>query len=255
MPHSTTPGHKPRIRLWAVLAWLLVWQAAAMLVGHDFLLASPLETIARFFALAASPAFWQAALFSLVRIFGGFLLGLCAGVILAALSARFRRVQELTAPLHAVLRSIPVASFVIVALVWLPSRNLSVLITFLISFPVIYSGAHSEIRRADPKLLEMARLLRMPKLKQLAYIYVLPALKGFEGVCATAIGLAWKSGTAAELISIPSGSIGERLYEAKVYLMTGDLFAWTILIVLLSAACARLFTMLLRLLARSLKEG
>lgn len=255
MLHSITPGHKPRIRLWAVLAWLLVWQAAAMLVGQDFLLASPLETIACFFALAISPASWHAALFSLARIFGGFLLGLCAGVILATLSARFRGVQELITPLHAVLRSIPVASFVIVALVWVPSRNLSVLITFLIAFPLIYSGALDEIRRADPKLVEMARLLRMPKLRQLAYIYVLPALKGFEGVCATAIGLAWKSGTAAELISIPAGSIGERLYEAKVYLMTGDLFAWTILIVLLSAACARLFTALLRFTARRLKEG
>ena len=255
MPRSITPGHKPRIRLWAVLAWLLVWQAAALLVGNDFLLASPLETIARFFALAVSPASWQAALFSLARIFGGFLLGLCAGIILAALSARFRRVHELAAPLHAVLRSIPVASFVIVALVWVPSRNLSVLITFLIAFPVIYSGALGQIRRADPKLIEMARLLRMPKRRQLVYIYILPALKDFESICATAIGLAWKSGTAAELISIPSGSIGERLYEAKVYLMTGDLFAWTILIVLLSTACARIFAMLLRLTARRLKEG
>ena len=255
MPRSITPGPKPRIRLWAVLAWLLVWQAAAMLVGQDFLLASPLETVARFFALAVSPAFWQAALFSLTRIFGGFLLGLCTGVILAALSARFRRVQELVAPLHTVLRAIPVASFVIVALVWVPSRNLSVLITFLIAFPVIYSGTLNEIHRADQKLIEMARLLRMPKYRQLAYIYVLPALKGFESMCATAIGLAWKSGTAAELISIPAGSIGERLYEAKVYLMTGELFAWTILIVLLSAACARLFTALLRLTARRLKEG
>ena len=255
MHSSTTLARKPRLRLWAVLAWLLIWQTAAMLVGQDFLLASPCETLLRFFHLAATAAFWKSALYSLLRIFGGFLLGLLAGVSLAALSARFRRVQQFIAPLHAVLRSIPVASFVIVALIWVPSRNLSVLICFLICFPVIYSGALDEIRRADPQLVEMARLLRMPPLRQLLYIYALPALKGFESVCATAIGLAWKSGTAAELISIPAGSIGEKLYEAKVYLMTGDLFAWTILIVGLSAACARLFTALLRLLARRLKEG
>ena len=255
MRSSTTLAHKPRIRLWAVLAWLLVWQAAAMLVGQDFLLASPLDSLLCLFRLAGTASFWRAALFSLLRIFGGFLLGLCAGVLLAALSARFRRAPELIAPLHAVLRAIPVASFVIVALIWLPSRNLSVLICFLICFPVIYSGALTEIRRADPRLIEMARLLRMPKLRQLLYIYALPALKGFEGVCATAIGLAWKSGTAAELISIPAGSIGERLYEAKVYLMTSELFAWTILIVGLSAACVRLFTALLRRIARRLEVG
>lgn len=255
MRSSTTLAHKSRLRPWAILAWLLLWQAAAMLVGQSFLLASPLETITRFFQLAASAAFWQSALFSLARIFGGFLLALLAGVLLAALSAHCPRVQELLAPLHAVLRAIPVASFVIVALIWVPSRNLSVLICFLICFPVIYSGALAEIRRADPQMIEMARLLRMPKLRQLAYVYALPALRGFEEICATAIGLAWKSGTAAELISIPAGSIGERLYEAKVYLMTGDLFAWTLLVILLSAACARLFTALLHLAARRLRGG
>ena len=248
------PAAKGRaLRLWAIALWLLLWQAAAMLVGQDFLLASPVDTLARFFALALDGSFWPAALFSLARIFGGFLLGLAAGVLLAALSARFVRVRELIAPLHTVLRAIPVASFVIVALVWLPSRSLSVLICFLISFPVIYTGALGEIERTDPKMVQMARLLHMPAGRQLVYLYALPALRGFEGTCATAIGLAWKSGTAAELISIPAGSIGERLYEAKVYLMTGDLFAWTILIVLLSALCSRLFTCLLRAAARRLE--
>ena len=255
MRSSITPVNKPRIRPWAVAVWLLLWQAASMLVGQSFLLASPLETIARFFQLAASAAFWQSALFSLARIFGGFLLALLTGVLLAALSARYPRARELLAPLQAVLRAIPVASFVIVALIWIPSRNLSMLICFLICFPVIYAGALAEIRRTDPKMIEMARLLRMPKLRQLAYVYALPALKGFEEVCATAIGLAWKSGTAAELISIPAGSIGEKLYEAKVYLMTGDLFAWTALVILLSSGCARLFTALLQLSARRLRGG
>ena len=68
------------------------------------------------------------------------------------------------------------------------------------------------------------------------------------------MGLAWKSGVAAELISIPSGSIGEKLYSAKVYLMTGDLFAWTAAIVLLSALCARLFSWILHLIAQRLER-
>lgn len=248
------PKNKPVIRLWAVAFWVLLWQAAAMAVGRDFLLASPLAAASRFLALAVSPAFWHAALYSLLRIFGGFLLGLCAGVICAALAARFKRVRELIAPLWTVLRAIPVASFVIVALIWIPSRNLSVLISFLIVFPLIYAGTISEIERADPKILEMAHLLRMPLRRRLAYIYVLPALSGMQGTCASAMGLAWKSGIAAELISIPSGSIGEKLYTAKVYLMTGDLFAWTLLIVLLSAACTRLFTLGLRLAAVRLER-
>lgn len=246
--------HKAGIRPWAVLFWIVLWQAAAMLVGHDFLLASPLTVLVRFFELACTTDFWQSALHTLLRIFSGFLTGLVSGAALAFLSARFRRMRELIAPLWAVLRAIPVASFVIVALIWIPSRNLSVLISFLIVFPVIYAGTLDEIRRADAKLIEMARLMRMSPLRRLIYIYILPAMGSFESLCATAMGLAWKSGIAAELISIPSGSIGERLYTAKVYLMTGDLFAWTILIVLLSAGCARLFAYHLRCTAKQLER-
>ena len=246
--------NKPAIRLWAAAFWLLVWQAAAMIVGRDFLLASPLTVALRFLELAFTGAFWASALFSLLRIFSGFLLGLITGALCSGLAARYRRLRELIAPLWTVLRAIPVASFVIVALIWIPSQNLSVLIAFLIVFPVIYAGAMGEIERTDPKMLEMARIFRMPPLRRLLYIYVLPALRGFEASCISAMGLAWKSGIAAELISIPASSIGEKLYTAKVYLMTGDLFAWTILILLLSALCARVFTTLMRLAAHRLER-
>lgn len=242
------------LRLWAIAFWLILWQCAAMLTGHDFLLASPLTALMCFFELAITAEFWKSALNSLIRIFGGFLLGLAAGVICAGLSARHRCIRELIAPLWTVLRAIPVASFVVLALLWLPSRRLSILISFLIVFPLIYAEALREIQRADAKLLEMARLMRMRPGKRLLYIYILPAAESFESVCTSAIGLAWKSGIAAELISIPAGSIGERLYQAKVYLMTGDLFAWTVLIILLSCVCARLFALGMRMCARWLER-
>ena len=224
-----------------------------MAVGRDFLLASPLTVVARFFELAITAAFWRAALYSLCRILAGFLLGAAAGALAAGLAARFRRFRELIAPLWAVLRAIPVASFVIVALIWIPSRNLSVLISFLIVFPVIYAETSAEIARVDPQLREMAGVFRMSAGRRLMYLYALPALRHMAPACASAMGLAWKSGVAAELISIPAGSIGERLYQAKVYLMTGDLFAWTILIILLSAGCSRLFAALMRLIGKKLE--
>lgn len=251
---QTQSRRNDRLRPWTIAFWLLLWQGAAMLAGQDFLLASPLRTLRRFFELAFTSEFYLAALLTLSRILSGFLLGLALGVLLAVLSARFHLLAQLLAPLCSVLRSIPVASFVAAALIWLPSRRLSALVSFLVSFPLIYAGALEEIRRTDPKLIEMARLMRMPPVRQLAYIYLLPGLRGFEAVCTAAIGFAWKSGVAAELISIPSGTIGERLYEAKIYLMSGDLFAWTILIVLLSAICSRLFAALLRLIARCLEK-
>lgn len=245
---------KARFRIWSVCLWLLIWQGAAMLVGQDFLLASPVDTIIRFFELAITAAFWKSALYSLMRIFLGFLLGVGLGTALAALSAAYRWMEELLAPLMAVLKAIPVASFVVVALIWVPSKNLSVLISFLIVFPLMYNSVLSELRRTDARMLEMAKLFGMKGTRKLLYVHALPAAKGFIPACAAAMGLAWKSGIAAELISIPAGSIGERLYQAKVYLMTGDLFAWTLLIVLLSMLCARAFGWLLKAAAAALER-
>ena len=251
-----TDVQSPRVavRPWAIAFWLLLWQIAAMAVGRDFLLASPVTVLLRLWELLRTAAFWSSALHSTARILLGFLLGALAGGVCAGLSLKWRRVRELIAPLHAVLRAIPVASFVIVALIWVPSRNLSVLISFLIVFPLIYAGTLSELERSDAKLLEMAQLLRMKPLRRLIYLYLLPALPALANLCATAMGMAWKSGVAAELISIPAGSIGERLYKAKVYLMTGELFAWTLAIVLLSAVCARLLRFMLRRLAVRLER-
>lgn len=251
---TTSPKTKSALRPWAVALWLLVWQIAAMAVGRDFLLASPVTVLLRFWELLRSGAFWLPALNSTVRILSGFLLGALAGVACAALSLRWRRVRELIAPLWAVLRAIPVASYVIIALIWLPSRSLAVLISFLIVFPVVYAGALGELERTDPGMLEMARLMRMGPLRRIVYVYALPALPALGETCASAMGLAWKSGVAAELISIPAGSIGERLYRAKVYLMTGDLLAWTLLIVLLSALCTRLLGGALRRAAARLER-
>lgn len=242
---SMKPRSKPAVRLWAVVLWLALWQLAAVLVGRDFLLASPVTTALRFIELAFTGQFWISALRSLCRILSGFLLGAGFGAALAGLSARFVRLRELIAPLYVVLRAIPVASFVVVALLWVPSGFLSVFISFLIVFPLIYSETLSAIDQTDARMLEMARLFHMSAGKRALYVYALPALHRLEAACSAAIGLAWKSGVAAELISIPSGTIGEKLYSAKVYLMTGDLFAWTLLIVLLSAACARIFSLLL----------
>ena len=197
-----------KICAWAVVFWLFVWQAAAMLLRALYphgalLLASPLSSLARLMSLAATKTFWQSIGTSATHIFGGFLLSCALAVMLAALSARFRRAEELLAPLVAVVKAVPVASFIILALVWLPSRGLAFFISALMVFPPVYLNVLEGIKRTDASLLEMAR--------------------------------------EAKVIALSGGTIGERLYTAKVYFETPDLFAWTAVIVLLSAGFEKLF--------------
>ena len=93
----------------------------------------------------------------------------------------------------------------------------------------------------DAKLLEMAEVFDIPESVRIRYIYVQQVLPFFRTGCSVGLGLCWKAGIAAEVIGIPDGSIGEQLYEAKVYLNTPDLFAWTVVIIVISLVFERLF--------------
>lgn len=241
MPRKKTP-----LRAWAVLFWLLVWQGASMALSATYphghlLLASPLDALARLAQLAVTAAFWRAVWFSAQRIFGGFLLACALAVLSAALAARFRRAEELLAPLVAVIKAVPVASFIILALVWLRGSSLSLFISALMVFPPVYLNVLEGIRHTDRALIEMAQVYRVPLSRRLWGIDLPQVLPYFRSSVSTALGLCWKAGTAAEVIALPAGSIGERLYTAKVYFQTGDLFAWTAAIVLIAALFEKLF--------------
>ena len=185
---------------------------------------------------------WQTAAFSAGRIIGGFLLALALGLALAALAAALRWVEVLLRPLMLTIKSIPVASFIILALMWLRSAgNLAVFISFLMVLPVVYTNTLAGIRETDARLLEMAAVFRVPPAKRVRYLYVPAALPYFRSACTVGLGLCWKSGVAAEVIGITSGSIGEALYNAKILFSTAELLAWTVVIVLLSLAFERLF--------------
>ena len=231
---TTSRNSKRKIRLWAVLAWLLIWQLASMWIGQEILLVSPVTVVMTLIRLAGGAQFWLSVASSMLRIIGGFLLAVVLGVALAGLSAASGRLREFLLPFVATVKSIPVASFVILVLIWVSSRNLSVLISFLMVFPVIYTNVLDGISQTDRGLLEMAEVFGIPFGRRLRTIYVSQVLPYFRTGCSLALGLCWKAGVAAEVIGIPQNSIGENLYNAKIYLDTPALFAWTLVIICIS---------------------
>lgn len=231
---TTSRNSKRKIRLWAVLAWLLIWQLASMWIGQEILLVSPVTVVITLIRLAGGAQFWLSVASSMLRIIGGFLLAVVLGAALAGLSAASGRLREFLLPFVATVKSIPVASFVILVLIWVSSRNLSVLISFLMVFPVIYTNVLDGISQTDRGLLEMAEVFWIPFGRRLRTIYVSQVLPYFRTGCSLALGLCWKAGVAAEVIGIPQNSIGENLYNAKIYLDTPALFAWTLVIICIS---------------------
>lgn len=252
MTTSTTgPKRKEKqIRLWAVGFWLTAWQLAAMamdawLPHGELLLASPVAVLGRLGALCVTGAFWITVARSTLRIIGGFFLGSFIGAALAALAARFVRVRELLAPLVAAVKAVPVMSFIILALLWVPTEELSLFIAFLMVFPPIYLNVLEGIAHTDRSLLEMARVFRVPGARRLRDLYLPQVLPFFRSAASLALGLCWKAGVAAEVIGAVRWTLGERLYSAKIYLETADLFAWTVTIVCVSVLFERLFLHLL----------
>ncbi len=236
-----TSDKKKEIKIWAVLIWLVLWEIIARRIGQEILLVSPVAVILKLMEMAGQISFWLSVLFTVLRIASGFLAAFFTGVILAWISSFCPFIKELAAPLIAVIKAAPVASFIILILIWVPSRNLSFIISFLIALPVIYTNVLYGIENTNKELLEMAEVFRVPWGKRIWYIYMSETLPYLRAACSVSLGLCWKAGVAAEVIGIPSGSVGEKLYEAKIYLQTPELFAWTLTIILLSVWFEKIF--------------
>ncbi len=245
---------KKLITAGGILFWLLIWELAAICVGKSVLLASPVEAAERLLALITEGGFWQSVFFTAGRVLLGFFLGTAAGIGLAAVAGKLPAAERLLAPLISCVKSIPVASFTILALIWISSRNLSVLVSFLIAVPIVYSNILEGIRALDCDLTVMAKLFQIPPARRFFGIYLSQLMPYFRSASRLAMGLCWKSGVAAEVIGVPNGSIGERLYSSKIYLETADLFAWTAVVIVVSMLCEKLFLFLTDAAARRIER-
>ena len=223
---------------------------ASIIIGEDLFLPSPWSVISRLLVLVSHLQFWQSLAFTLSRILLGFIISIAAALVMALLSSSSMAVRIVLDPMVRIMRATPVASIVILALVWVSSRNLSVLISSMMVFPIVYTNVLKGIDEIDRNLMEMANAYCIRRIKRLRYIYIPSVLPYFLSSLSIALGLSWKSGIAAEVIGIPSGSIGERVYEAKIYLSTPDLFAWTVTVIVLAFAFERFFLFIFSMLAR-----
>lgn len=181
---------------------------------------------------------------------GGFLLALLVASVLAFLAAKVPLVHDFMAPLFNVIKSIPVASFIILALVWVKSGYLSTFCSFIMVLPIIYTSLHQGLVSVSKELLEVGEVYRLSRWSIIKKIYVPSIIPYLISSCSVGLGLAWKSGVAAEVIGLLNSTIGMQLYNAKVSLEMTDLFAWTLVIVLLSFLLEKIVLLLIKLLDR-----
>lgn len=226
--------------------WLVAWVFAAALVAQPLILPGPGAVALALLRLVCDGGTWAILAGSGARILGGLALAAVCGGLLAGISSRSRAFARLMAPALSFVKATPVACVVVLLLIWLGSARVSIAAVFLMALPGVYFSLVEGLTQADKPLEQMFRLHGVRGWRLFCahtWREVLP----FVLSCARAvIGMSWKAGVAAELIGMAAGTVGERIYQAKLLIETADLLAWTVLVVAASWACERVLVWLLR---------
>ncbi len=218
----------------AFLFWIAVWHFAAIGVGKPLLLPSPVTVGKRMAELLATADFYRITAVSVRNVLLGFCIAVCCGTVLSLATSHGSFLRTLIFPVMTVIKATPVASFIILAMIWIGSARVPVFITFLIVLPIVWSDLDTGFSKVDPMLLQVASVYRFSFWKRMR-IVVIPSVKPyFFSAMRTSVGLAWKAGIAAEIIAMPKSSIGTEIGEAKLYIDTPTMFAWTAIVILLS---------------------
>ena len=250
------PTPKRIIRLvLAVAFWIALWAFAAHRVGKPLLFPSPAAVVRKLWEMLGTTSFYRITARSLWNVTSGILIAMLGGSVLAVLTSRLSLLRDLLLPIMTVIKTTPVASFIILALIWIGSARVPTFITVLIVLPIVWTNLDVGFSKIDPQLTELTRVYRFSAWRRLKILTV-PSLKPyFVSACRTSIGLAWKAGIAAEIIAMPFGSVGMMIGEAKLYIMTTDMYAWTLTVILLSLFIEFVFSALLGVVAKTATES
>ena len=234
----------------AAAAWLVLWQLCAVRLARPLLLPSPFSVLRRLLELGQEGLFWRSVALSLGKVLLAFGLATLCGSLLAIPAAAWPWFYSFLRPPMALMRATPVASFTLLALVWISSAQLPIFIASLMVLPMVYENVYKGIQSADRQLLEWARAYGLSPLQRLRFVYLPAVLPYVISACINGLGFAWKAGIAAEVLGLPRVAIGRQIHDAKIYVEIPDLFAWTLVVVLLSMVLEQLLLLLMKKLQR-----
>lgn len=221
-------------KIFILFFWILVWELGSLFVDNPLLLPSPIEVTKVLFFLIGKAYFWKSVFYSVTTVVLGLFLSIGIGILLGIAAGLVTFVEELLEPLIVVMKATPVMSIIILALVWFKSSGVVIFTAILICFPIIYTNVLQGIKVVDKQLIQMANIYKVKNKYIIKDIY-LPSIKHYivSGIL-MCLGLGWKVSVASEILSTPRYSIGLHLLNAKSTLETAELFAWTIVVILLS---------------------
>lgn len=232
------------------LVWIGLWQLISMAVGHELLFPAPWAVIVRLGELVITLDFYKTIGLSLLRIVAGIAIGVVIGALGGMLTASSKLARDFFAPALAVIKSTPVVSFIFLIVLWISRDVAPLIIAAMIVTPVVWANVETGFLNTDKALLEMANVYKMSRASKIKYIHLPSIAPYFFASLRASLGMAWKAGIAAEVLLVPVISIGKMISDAKIYFETVDLFAWTVVVIILSVVIEKLMVVLFSALAK-----
>ncbi len=233
----------------SILALIAVWKLLSAIVGSSILLPSPEETLSSTIGILKQNRFWAAVGATVLRGLAGFAVSCIAGIIFGFIAGFSHIIDVLFEPWMVVIRTTPVMSVIILAIIWFDPNLVPIFATFLILFPIIFGNVVAGIKNTDPLLLQMARVFKVRRRRIITGIYFPSILPYLASGASTAMGMAWKVVITAEILSQPTLAIGSNMMLSKINLETGEVMAWTLVAIVISA----IFEYILQLVEKQLK--
>ena len=230
------------LKLIAVVAfWLGIWYLLAFIVDKELFLPYP-HTVGRTLVeLCREPRFLKIVGTSLFRILKGFAAGVLLGFVLALVTYYIPFLKDFISPAVRTVRATPVVSFILLAYLWLDNDTIPIVIALLMVAPIIWENMSAGLSGLSTELHEMAVVYKLSRHREFMKITMPQLTPHIYSGCQSSLGLAWKSGIAAEVISYPKIAIGKSMNDAKTLLETSEVLAWTVVVVALSLVFELLF--------------
>jgi NitT/TauT family transport system permease protein len=225
---------KRLLNIASVFFLLALWKILALYFHSAFIIPQPEDTFLTVLQLFTDKDFLVVAGSTVLRGLVGFIisffLGLVTGII-AGISPGF---NAFITPLLVTVRSVPVISLILLALIWFDPGTVPVFIALLTMFPFICTNVSDGIRSVDPGLVEMAVFYKVNKRRIITGVY-LPAIVPFIiSGASSAMGIGWRAIIIGEVLSQPVYGIGTRMQVAQTFLNVDAVIAWTLIAILIS---------------------
>ena len=230
--------------------WLGIWEIIAILYDNNNIIPTVESTFLALFESIWDADFIKTVLFSLLRVLLGFLLGTLLSASLAVAASKIDFIKTIVAPIMTVAKSTPVVAIIMILWLVVGGRNVPVVIAMLMVMPIIWQNLIDGYGAIDKNLSEICSVYNFSFMKRFRLL-ILPTLLRFllPGLV-TASGLAFKSGIAAEIISLTKSSIGKEIADAKTLYERPRMFAWVIIVILLSLVLELIIKNLVRRIER-----